>query len=106
MCRAVLITEYAIPANVDLSEYRPIEVWIESSKARVQQIVLRLDGPHIGGGDLYRVRIAGTGIEQFRGIWSERDGPPYVCWTAPNPIPDALTLEYEGKSVEIHRKNQ
>ena len=101
--RSAFIAEYAIPANADLGEYRLIEVWVEKSKYGDQEIVVRLKGLHHGSG-AFRVRIAGVDAREWRGVWSERYGPPYERWKAPNPLPDTLRIERDDKFVEVHRK--
>lgn len=50
-----------------------------------------------------RVRIAGLDEMQYRGIWSERNGPPYERWAAPALLPDTLRLERNGKAVEVEK---
>jgi hypothetical protein len=99
------IAEYSIPPGVEVGGYRPIEVWVECvPPSSEHEMIVRLAGPHHGG--TMRVRIAGIDEMQYRGIWSERNGPPYERWAAPSPLPDVLTLEREGKSIEIHKKAQ
>lgn len=102
--RGVFITEYAVPANADLGDYHPIEVWVENTARGDQEIVVRLQGIHQSG-ERVRVGIAGFDEEQLLGVWSKRNGPPYERWKAPNPLPDKLRLMRGEKSVEIHRKN-
>ena len=102
--RGVFITEYAVPAIADLGDCRPIEVWVETASSGGQEIIVRLDAPHHGGA--LRVRIAGFDEMQYRGMWSERNGPPYERWAAPSPLPAKLRLERNGKTVEIERKTQ
>jgi hypothetical protein len=103
--RGVFVAEYLVPPDAQLGEYRPIEVWAETvAPSKEQQIIVRLAGPHHGGA--MRVRIAGFDEMQYRGIWSERDSPPYERWAAPNPLPDVLTLERDGKKIEVRRKTK
>ena len=103
--RGVFVAEYLVPHDAQLGEYRPIEVWAETvAPSKEQQIIVRLAGPHHGGA--MRVRIAGFDETQYRGIWSERDGPPYERWAAPSPLPDILRLERDGKTVDVPRKAQ
>ncbi len=102
--RGVLIAEYSVPETADLGDCRPREVWVETARSGEQEIVVRLDAPHHGGP--MRVRIAGLDEMQYRGIWSERNGPPYECWAAPSPLPDKLRLDRNGKMVEIVRKTK
>ena len=100
---SLLVAEYAIPSGAELGEYRPIEVWVENvPPSSKHEIIVRLAGPHHGG--TMRVRIAGLDEMQYRGIWSERNGPPYERWAAPTPLPDVLILERDGKKIEIHKK--
>ena len=42
----------------------------------------------------------------YRAIWSERGGPPYEVWVAPNPLPDTLTLERDTKKLELHKRTK
>jgi len=103
--RGLFVAEYAVPANAGLGDCRPLEVWVETAPPSGEhQVIVRLDAPHHGG--TLRVRIAGFDEMQYRGMWSERNGPPYERWAAPNPLPDVLILERKGKSVEIRRKTQ
>ena len=99
--RGVLTAEYSIPATEDLGDCRPREVWVENARSGEQEIIVRLDAPHHGGA--MRVRIAGLDEMHYRGIWSERSGPPYERWAAPSHVPDKLRLERNGKAVEIVR---
>ena len=102
--RGVLIAAYSVPATADLGDCRLREVWAETARSGEQEIIVRLDAPHHGGA--MRVRIAGLDEMQYRGIWSERNGPPYERWAAPSPLPDKLRLERNGKAVEIERKTK
>ena len=99
----LLVAEYIVPFGADLGEYRPIEVWVETPPgSSEQQIIVRLAGPHHGREP--RVQIAGLDDMQYRGIWSERSGPPYERWIAPRPLPDMITLERDGRKIQIQRK--
>jgi hypothetical protein len=101
--RGAFVAEYLVPHDAQLGEYRPIEVWAETvAPSRGQQIIVRLAGPHHGSQP--RVQIAGFDETQYRGIWSERDGPPYERWAAPSPLLDVLTLERDGKKIDVRRK--
>jgi hypothetical protein len=103
--RGILVAEYAVPANANFGDYRPIEIWVETvAPSGEQQIIVRLAGPHHGRQP--RVRLTGFDETQYRGIRSERDGPPYERWAAPSPLPDILRLERNGKTVEIQKKTQ
>jgi hypothetical protein len=102
--RGLLIAEYTVPAEVRLGEYRPVEVWVEKRLNGNREIIVRLKGPHHGDGNPFRVGIAGLDPQQWEGIWSERNGPPYERWRAPNPLPESLTLVRNGESIEIHLK--
>ena len=103
--RGLFIAEYAVPSDAVLGDYRPIEVWAESAPRSTEHwIVVRLKGPHHGGTN--RVRIRGFDDTQYRGIWSERNGPPYEMWVAPDPLPDTLSLERDGKHIDVRKRNQ
>jgi|KBSSwiStaDraftv2_1062776.scaffolds.fasta_scaffold2537713_1 hypothetical protein len=102
---SLLVAEYVVPSGAKLADYRPIQVWVESVPPTGEhQIIVRLAGPHHGG--TMRVRIADIDEMKYRGIWSERNGPPYEHWAAPTPLPDVLTLERQGKKIEIRRRTQ
>ena len=64
-------------------------------------LVVRLKGPHVDREP--RVRIRGLDDVEYRRIWSERDGPPYEVWLAPNPLPDVLKFYRGDKEVEVRR---
>jgi hypothetical protein len=100
--RGLLIAEYSVPATADFGDCRPREVWVETARSGEHEVIVRLDAPHHG--DAMRVRIAGLDEMQYRGVWSERNGPPYERWAAPKPLPGKLRLERNGKAVEIERK--
>lgn len=103
--RDLFLAEYTIPDGAVLGDYRPIEIWAESDpQSPERRIVVRLNGPHHGGS--IRVGIRGFDATQYRGIWSERNGPPYEMWAAPDPLPDTLKLERNGKQIEVKRRNQ
>jgi hypothetical protein len=96
------VAEYAIPANADLGDCRPLQVWVERVQpSGERQIIVRLQMRHHGGA--MRVRISGLDEMQYRGIWSERNGPPYERWAALDPLPGVLRLEREGKAVEVQK---
>jgi hypothetical protein len=95
----ILTAEYAVPENADLGRYRPLEVWVEKGT----DLVVRLQGPHV---DLEpRVRIQGFPAYSHPSIWSEPGGPPYEIWAAPNPLPETLVLEREGKTVTVKKRS-
>ena len=102
--RGLLVAEYAVPSDVDLDRYRVLEVWAEHVPARGDtQLVVRLQGPHHGG--WHRVQIVGLDDEaHYRGIWSERGGPPYERWTPPLPLPATLTLTRNGRRVQVEKR--
>jgi hypothetical protein len=96
----VLTAEYVVPNNADLGRYRPIEVWIEHGN----RLVVRLKGPHVDTEP--RVRVQGLADTDYRAIWSERSGPPYEVWEAPNPLPDTLVLERDSTKIELHKRTK
>jgi len=96
--RGILIAEYSVPDNAKLGPYQLVEVWIEDGR----RLVVRLKGPHVD--DEPRVNVRGLTDRDYLSIWSERNGPPYEVWFAPDPIPDTLFLERESKSIELHRR--
>ena len=96
--RGILIAEYRVPKNAILGPYQPLEVWIEDDR----KLVVRLKGPHVD--DEPRVSIRGLADGDYLAIWSERNGPPYEVWLAPDPIPDTLFLERDSGSIELHRR--
>lgn len=103
--RGVLVAEYAVPSDADLGPYRVLEVWAESLPSGGDtQLVVRLQGPHHGGS--HRVQIAGLDESHYRGIWSERGGPPYERWTAPQPLLNILTLTRDDQQVQVERRTQ
>ena len=102
--RGLLVTEYILPPDANLGDYRVIEVWIESTTGSSdRQIVVRLQGPHVGQEP--RVRVVGREALHYRSIWSRRDGPPYETWTAPDPLPEVLMLERDGKRIELRMRS-
>ena len=96
----VLTAEYVIPANANLGRYRPIEVWVEHG----DRLVVRLKGPHVDTEP--RVRVQGLTDMDYRTIWSERSGPLYEVWAAPNPLPDTLILERDTTKIELHKRTK
>ena len=96
--RGLLIAEYAVPENAKLGPYEPLEVWIEED----HKLVVRLKGPHVDAEP--RVHVRGLTDKDYRSSWSERDGPPYEVWRAPDPIPDTLLLQRNSESIELHRR--
>ena len=101
--RGLLVAEYILPPDTVLGDYRVVEVWIEADpRSTDRQIVVRLGGPHVGQEP--RVRVVGHQEVRYRRIWSERGGPPYETWTAPDPPPEILTMERDGKRIELHRR--
>ncbi|WP_146408587.1 hypothetical protein [Allorhodopirellula heiligendammensis] len=98
--RGILVTEYAVADGAKLGHYTPLEVWIEDDR----KLVVRLKGPHVDREP--RVNIQGLTDLDYRAIWSERDGPPYEVWLAPDPIPDTLVLQREEESIIIHSRKE
>lgn len=96
--RGILLAEYAVPENAKLGPYQPLEVWIEDDR----KLVVRLKGPHVDREP--RVNVRGLTDRDYRSIWSERNGPPYEVWLAPDPIPDIIVLERDPESIELHRR--
>lgn len=91
--RGRFIAEYRPVGTTQLGEYRVLELWVEDgSQGAGPWLVVRLKGPHHGAEP--RVEVAGVG--RYRTIWSERDGPPYEIWEAPEPLPASLLLEGGG----------
>ena len=83
----LFVAGFDVPADTDLGDYRLIETWVERHpNSGEQRLVVRLKGPHVDREP--RVRIAGLDDLHYRGIWSQRDGPPYEVWLAPTPLPD------------------
>ncbi|MHA3774509.1 hypothetical protein ACXR0O_23540 [Verrucomicrobiota bacterium sgz303538] len=103
--RGILVAEYNVPAGAALERYRPVEVWVEFiPDSTERQLVVRLDGPHVDREP--RVRIRGIDDSYYRFLWSERNGPPYEMWKAPEPLPDVLTLERGGDKVQLERRSK
>src|SRR5687768_5796753 len=101
--RGLLVAEYSVPANADLDRYRVLEVWAETVPSLGNtQLVVRLQGPHHGG--THRVQIVGLDEADYRGIWSERGGPPYERWNPPQPLPATLLLTREGRQGQVQRR--
>lgn len=96
--RGLLIAEYSIPVGVQMGPYVPLEVWIEKDR----KLVVRLNGPHVDAEP--RIAVRGLTDTDYVTIWSERGGPPYEIWTAPDPVPESLVLERGEFSLEIHRR--
>jgi hypothetical protein len=100
--RGLLVATFDVPADAVLGEYRVLETWVERHPASGEdRLVVRLKGPHVDQEP--RVRVAGLDDLHYRDIWSERNGPPYEVWLAPNPLPDVLTLQRGGKQVQVRR---
>jgi hypothetical protein len=100
--RGLFVAGFDVPADADLGDYQLLETWVERDPASgEQQLVVRLKGPHVDQEP--RVRIRGLEDVQYRRIWSERDGPPYEVWLAPNPLPDVLKFHRGDKEVEVRR---
>lgn len=100
--KGIFVAEYVVPPNADLGDCRPVEIWVEEViPSGKRQIVVRLQMRHHGGA--LRVRIAGLDEMDYLGIWSERNGPPYERWAAPDPLPLILRLERNGKAVEVRK---
>jgi hypothetical protein len=98
--RGILVAEYTIAPDAKLDPYTPLEVWIEDGR----KLVVRLKGPHVDTEP--RVKIQGLTDREYRSIWSERDGPPYEVWIAPDPIPDTLILQRGENSTVVRRRNE
>ena len=96
--RGVLIAEYVVPSGAQLGNYKPLQVWIEDDR----KLVIRLKGPHVDSEP--RVNVRGLTDQDYRSTWSERNGPPYEVWLAPDPIPDIIVLERDSESIELHRR--
>lgn len=93
--RGVLIAEYSVPEGAKLGPYEPVQVWIEDDR----KLVIRLKGPHVDTEP--RVNVLGLTDRDYRTIWSERDGPPYEVWLAPDPIPETIVLERESVTLRL-----
>jgi len=101
--RGIFIAEYSIPKVAQLGRYEPREVWVESVPDRDQKIiVVRLRGPHVDSEP--RVQIVGLDQWDYRAIWSERNGPPYEVWTAPDPLPSTLILTNDSVTVTLTKQ--
>jgi len=96
--RGILIAEYAIPTHAEIGGYRPLEVWIEGTR----RLVVRLKGPHVDSEP--RVNVRGLTEHDYRSIWSERNGPPYEVWLAPDPVPETIVLERGNEFIELDRR--
>ncbi|WP_146518777.1 hypothetical protein [Stieleria varia] len=94
------MAEYVIADDAKLGPYTPLEVWIEEER----KLVVRLKGPHVDTEP--RVDIEGLTDLDYRSIWSEREGPPYEVWLAPDPVPDKLVLLRGEESTVIHLRNE
>jgi hypothetical protein len=100
---AILIARYVPVRESALGVYEVREVWAErSERYKSDVIIVRLGGSHYG--DEPRVRIVGMKEFDYLTIWSERNGPPYEIWKAPNPLPSTLVLEREGKEIILEKK--
>ena len=100
--RGLFVAGFDVPADADLGEYRLLEAWVERHPdSGEQRLVMRLKGPHVDREP--RLRIAGLNDLQYRSIWSERNGPPYEVWLAPDPLPDALKIQRGDKEIEVRR---
>ena len=103
--RGVFVAGFDVPPDTNLGEYRLLETWVERHPdSGEQRLVVRLKGPHVDQEP--RLRIAGLDDLQYRGIWSERNGPPYEVWVAPSPLPAVLTLSRGDKEVEVRRSGR
>lgn len=101
--QGVLVAEYVVAAEAELGEYRPLEVWIENrGKREGPQLVVRLNGPHVDKEP--RIRIDGLSLEQYRHIWSERNGPPYEVWAHPDEPPNSFVLRSGSSHIEVLRR--
>jgi len=103
--RGLLKAEYVVPNDAELGDYRIIEVWAETDRdSGTEQLIVRLKGPHHGTEP--RVEVAEPKNVQYVSIWSERNGPPYEVWAAPDPLPEVLTLPGGDKMIEITRLHE
>ena len=104
--RGILVAEYQVPSPSKLERYSVREVWIERHAASESNwIVVRLDGPHVDTEP--RVQVAGLdSMDDYRGIWSERSGPPYELWAAPEPLPNPLVLTRDGNTLTLPIKTK
>jgi hypothetical protein len=100
--RGLFVAEYVVPKAADLGRYRVIESWVETSpRSGDRQLVVRLKGPHVD--EEPRVRVVGADDSRYRGLWSERDGPPYEMWSVSDPLPEVIGLERESRRIELRR---
>jgi hypothetical protein len=99
--RGILVGEYQVPSPSKLERYSVREVWVERHAAsKSNWIVVRLDGPHVDTEP--RVQVTGLdSMDDYRGIWSERSGPPYELWEAPEPLPNPLVLTRDGNTLTL-----
>lgn len=104
--RGILVGEYHVPPGTKIGKYEILELWIERHEGMEEnRLVVRLNGPHVDSEP--RVRIEGLDdVEDYRHIWSERSGPPYEVWAAPEPVPDHLTLVGQDRKVTIRLKTK
>jgi hypothetical protein len=100
---AVLIARYVPVQGSAPGGYEVLEVWVErSERYRSDVIVVRLGGSHHGNEP--RVWINGMKEFDYLTIWSNRNGPPYEIWKAPDPLPSTLALAREGKEIILEKK--
>lgn len=103
--RGLLKAEYAIPDDAEIGDYRIIEVWAETDRVSgTEQIIVRLKGPHHGTEP--RVELVEPKNVRYVSIWSERNGPPYEVWAAPDPLPEVLKFHGGDKTIEIARHHE
>ena len=100
---SVLRAEYSVPSNADLGDYKVLEVWAETDReSGEQQLIVRLKGPHHGSTP--NVQVVGYEQSQYLSTWSERNGPPYEVWLAPDPLPESLSLQHGDNRIELTRR--
>ena len=99
----VLVAQYMPAEHTSIGGYEVRQVWVErSERYKGDVVVVRLGGSHYG--EEPRVRIQGMKEFDYLTIWSERNGPPYEIWKAPDPLPSSVVLEREGKKVTFEKK--
>jgi hypothetical protein len=101
--RGLLEAEYVVPNDADIGGYQVLEVWAETDpESGTRQLIVRLNGPHHDTEP--RVQVAEPEDAQYLSIWSERNGPLYEVWTAPDPLPEVLKLQRADNKIELTRR--